>query len=48
MGWLIDALKKMPLSAILKEKVATIEDKYPATETQIKFLRVICVRRTRR
>src|SRR5689334_11553142 len=38
MGWLIDTLKEIPLSAVLKEKVAAIEDKYAATETQNKIL----------
>jgi len=38
MGWLVDTLKEIPLSAVLKEKIATIEDKYAATETQNKIL----------
>jgi chromosome segregation ATPase len=38
MGWLLDTLKEIPLSAVLKEKIAAIEDKYAAAETQTKIL----------
>lgn len=38
MGWLLDTLKEIPLSAVLKEKIAAIEDKYAAAETQSKIL----------
>jgi chromosome segregation ATPase len=38
MGWLLDTLKEIPLSAVLKEKIAAIEDKYAAAETQNKIL----------
>ncbi len=38
MGWLIDTLKEIPLSAVLKVKIAAIEDRYAATETQNKIL----------
>lgn len=33
MGLLTDILKEIPQAAVLKEKIATIEDKYAATET---------------
>ena len=39
MGWLSDALKEIPLSAVLKEKIAAIEDKYAAAETENAILK---------
>src|SRR5258708_34080723 len=39
MGWIIDLLKEIPLSAVLKEKIAAIEDKYAAAETENAILK---------
>jgi hypothetical protein len=39
MGWIVDLLKEIPLSAVLKEKIANIEAKYAATETENAILK---------
>jgi chromosome segregation ATPase len=39
MSWITDLLKEVPLSAVLKEKIATIEAKYAATETENAILK---------
>ena len=38
MSWITDFLKEIPLSAVLKEKIGIIEDKYAAMETQNSIL----------
>src|SRR5690349_1585929 len=39
MGFLTDVLKEIPLSAVLKEKIASIEAKHAATETENAILK---------
>lgn len=39
MGWIADLLKEIPLSAILKEKIATIEADYAAVKTENAILK---------
>jgi chromosome segregation ATPase len=39
MSWIIDLLKEIPMTAVLKEKITTIEAKNAATETENAILK---------
>lgn len=39
MGWIVDLLSEVPLSAVLREKVSQLESKYTALEAENKILK---------
>ncbi len=39
MGWIVDLLSEVPLSAVLREKVSQLESKYTALEAENKVLK---------